>query len=604
MKKVNFLMAVLFTAISVTGALAQNNCLNFDGVDDYVDLGNQIGNGNIRTIEMWFKPDENIDGNSNHSYNALIARNNANEDCEFNISFSTIGHLGQLAFGLAVTHNDYHYIYSDQSSWTAGTWYHVAVVVDNTFGMKMYINGITQASTETYNVAPCVTNDITALGKWGNMNIRYFKGSIDDVRIWNYVRTQSEIQNNFNNELTGTESGLIAYYNFNQGISGGNNPTVTSLQDLTNNYNGNLQNFTLNGLNSNWICHNYTGIQPNVACYQTANFDATSCTWNITGTQPTMPILACYQTATWDNTACQWNVTGTQPAQPTLASYQTATFNTTTCVWDIINVTPSCEKWTLCGNPTTASDFLGTLNAQPLNIKTNNTQRAIITSTGEMGIGTSTPLHKLQVHDGALMLSGAVAGFGGPQLLFSDNTSTYPNGRWAIEYITADSTRPSMGGLNFWNPYNPGGGPAKNYSLFLKDDGKIGMNVTDDTVDTNFCASALPNGYKLYVNGGILTTKVKVANYCSSAWADYVFANDYKLKPLTEVETFIKENKHLPNVPSAIELEKEGLDLGKMQATQMEKIEELTLYLIELKKEVDNLKTENATLKNMVQSKK
>lgn len=225
-------------------------------------------------------------------------------------------------------------------------------------------------------------------------------------------------------------------------------------------------------------------------------------------------------------------------------------------------------------------------------------------ANGNVGFGTSTPLHKLQVHDGALMLSGAVAGFGGPQLLFSDNTSTYPNGRWAIEYITADSTRPSMGGLNFWNPYNPGGGPAKNYSLFLKDDGKVGMGVTDDTVDTNFCASALPNGYKLYVNGGILTTKVKVANYCSSAWADYVFANDYKLKPLTEVETFIKENKHLPNVPSAIELEKEGLDLGKMQATQMEKIEELTLYLIELKKEVDNLKTENATLKNMVQSKK
>lgn len=221
-------------------------------------------------------------------------------------------------------------------------------------------------------------------------------------------------------------------------------------------------------------------------------------------------------------------------------------------------------------------------------------------ANGNVGFGTSTPLHKLHVNDGALMLSGNLAGFGGPQLLFSDNVTTHPNGRWAIEYLTADSTRPNMGGLNFWTPFNPGGtsGTAGNYSLFLKDDGKVGMGVTDDSTDGNFCASALPNGYRLYVNGGILTTKVKVANYCSSSWADYVFANDYKLKPLSEVESFIKENKHLPNVPSSSELEKEGLDLGKMQSLQMEKIEELTLYIIEMKKEIEVLKKENEVPKS------
>lgn len=101
-----------------------------------------------------------------------------------------------------------------------------------------------------------------------------------------------------------------------------------------------------------------------------------------------------------------------------------------------------------------------------------------------------------------------------------------------------------------------------------------------------------PAGYKLYVEQGILTEKVKVAVATSPAWADYVFANDYNLKPLSEVEAFIKENKHLPNVPSADELVREGLDLGKMQATQMEKIEELTLYIIEMKKEIDALKTQ------------
>jgi hypothetical protein len=101
-----------------------------------------------------------------------------------------------------------------------------------------------------------------------------------------------------------------------------------------------------------------------------------------------------------------------------------------------------------------------------------------------------------------------------------------------------------------------------------------------------------PAGYKLYVEQGILTEKVKVAVATSPAWADYVFATDYNLKPLSEVEAFIKENKHLPNVPSADELVKEGLDLGKMQATQMEKIEELTLYIIEMKKEIEMLKNQ------------
>jgi hypothetical protein len=113
-----------------------------------------------------------------------------------------------------------------------------------------------------------------------------------------------------------------------------------------------------------------------------------------------------------------------------------------------------------------------------------------------------------------------------------------------------------------------------------------------------------PTGYKLFVEQGILAEKVKVAVNCSLAWADYVFANDYNLKPLSEVEAFIKENKHLPNVPSAEELVKDGLDLGKMQATQMAKIEELTLYLIEMKKEIETLKNENKSLQVLVSNAK
>lgn len=94
------------------------------------------------------------------------------------------------------------------------------------------------------------------------------------------------------------------------------------------------------------------------------------------------------------------------------------------------------------------------------------------------------------------------------------------------------------------------------------------------------------SGYKLFVQGGILSDEVRVR----TGWADYVFADNYKLKPLSEVENFIKENKHLPNVPSAQEVEKQGLNIGDMVRIQQEKIEELTLYIIQLQKEIKELK--------------
>lgn len=95
-------------------------------------------------------------------------------------------------------------------------------------------------------------------------------------------------------------------------------------------------------------------------------------------------------------------------------------------------------------------------------------------------------------------------------------------------------------------------------------------------------------GYKLLVNGKVkVKDEILVSNV---GWADYVFKNDYKLQSLAEVESFIKQNGHLPNMPSAHEIETNGLPLASISTKQQEKIEELTLYLINQKKEIDELK--------------
>jgi hypothetical protein len=102
------------------------------------------------------------------------------------------------------------------------------------------------------------------------------------------------------------------------------------------------------------------------------------------------------------------------------------------------------------------------------------------------------------------------------------------------------------------------------------------------------------SNYKLAVEGMIGARKIKVTQV--TPWADYVFNDDYKLQSLPDLELFIKANKHLPEVPSAEQVEKEGIDLGDNQALLLKKIEELTLYMIEMKKELNVLKKQNEQL--------
>lgn len=95
-------------------------------------------------------------------------------------------------------------------------------------------------------------------------------------------------------------------------------------------------------------------------------------------------------------------------------------------------------------------------------------------------------------------------------------------------------------------------------------------------------------------HGTLRATKVNVD---AKWWSDFVFADDYKLPSIADVEAFITVNKHLPNVPSEAEVLENGLDVANMQAIQQQKIEELTLYIIQLRKEIEDIKVEMELLK-------
>lgn len=133
-------------------------------------------------------------------------------------------------------------------------------------------------------------------------------------------------------------------------------------------------------------------------------------------------------------------------------------------------------------------------------------------------------------------------------------------------------------GKILFSKYNPTTSTWTTQAL-LTDNGKFVIGNVDYTA----------SGYGLFVEGGVLTEQVKVAIKSTNDWSDYVFDAKYELMPLKLLEKYIADNKHLPDVPSAEEVVTDGVNIAKMDATLLQKIEELTLYIIEQDKKINAL---------------
>ncbi|CAM3971876.1 MULTISPECIES: hypothetical protein [Flavobacterium] len=131
----------------------------------------------------------------------------------------------------------------------------------------------------------------------------------------------------------------------------------------------------------------------------------------------------------------------------------------------------------------------------------------------------------------------------------------------------------------------------------LKFNAKVGVGYGFGNYPT-MAGSVNISNYNLFVKGGILTEELRVS--LTGTWADYVFNKDYNLPSLEEVENHIKEKGHLINVPSAKEVAENGLELGNIAKIQQEKIEELTLYIIEQNKINEKQNQEIEELKILV----
>lgn len=228
--------------------------------------------------------------------------------------------------------------------------------------------------------------------------------------------------------------------------------------------------------------------------------------------------------------------------------------------------------------------------------------RMVLTANGYFGFGTTNPSNIISIYGTSDHSSGL-------QFMRLTNASSAAASNGKVLSLDANGNvilvEDDQGGLLNWTMEgNAGINPSSHFfgttdaePLVIKSNNIERMRIAANGNISIGTDNA--QGYRFAVNGDAIFTKIKVKLY--SAWPDYVFNTNYNLMPLNQLESFILANRHLPGLPTAEEVEKDGVDLGETQKILLEKIEELTLHLIEqdkmikmqqleLKKQSDELK--------------
>jgi len=242
MKKTRlFVLKMVFVLLCVSlsyGTHAQtNNALNFAN-NAYVSTNYTPNTMQAYTFSAWIYLDDYTGTNQEK----MIC---GNADISFN------GFWLEVNKGYVRTWNNHQVDMTSTTLLPLNKWIHVAVTYDLT-KVSVYINGVLDISTTT-TISSAGGTTLT-IGRIGLGQSWFFgNGRIDELSAWNVALTAAQILNIYNNALTGSESGLVAYYKFNQGVANGTNTGITTLNDEKSAYAGTLLGFTLSGTTSNWV---------------------------------------------------------------------------------------------------------------------------------------------------------------------------------------------------------------------------------------------------------------------------------------------------------------------------------------------------------------
>lgn len=243
MKRIFTLLGIGFLSIT---SFSQG-ALNFDGINDQVELGNSMNTIldplNTITVEALVKP------STTTGFGIVIGNYNTpanNNQMQFLVRRDADQYVFYVDDGTG-----YDFVATGSGTVVIDTWQHIAGVWDGS-ELRIYLDGVLTNTTTGINGTSFATT--TNPIRMGNNNMgEIYTGDIDEVRIWSSVRTETEILENMNCSVTTDLTGLIAAYNFNEGIANTDNSAISTVYDYTNSgYNGTLQGFTLTGVSSNF----------------------------------------------------------------------------------------------------------------------------------------------------------------------------------------------------------------------------------------------------------------------------------------------------------------------------------------------------------------
>lgn len=242
--KIHFLSSCLF----LFGFCSQaQNTINFDGVDDMVDCGNtaevNLSSSNF-TLEAWIY----AEAWETNIWQGNIINKEQNGFGSDNGYMLRVGAGGKLNANFG--DGSWNEVSSANSVLSLNTWHHIAGRFNGSY-LTIYVDGIPiDSASHTGSVSSSNANLVIGAQSNGG---RHFTGSIDEVRIWDVARTKSQIQQNMHVLQCADETGLRAYYRFEQGIAGGNNSGILTANDSRGLSPGTLQGFNLSGNSSNWV---------------------------------------------------------------------------------------------------------------------------------------------------------------------------------------------------------------------------------------------------------------------------------------------------------------------------------------------------------------